>query len=133
MSDPSAMPVAKPKRVYVPAIGPRLKKLLFVVFALLAILGANSLYLTAVTFMGWSSGHSYENPFYLLMVLGHIVLGIIFTIPFILFGCFHLATARKRKNKRAIRVGYALFTVSIVVLITGLLLVRLGGICDFNE
>ncbi len=44
MSSPTATPTAKPKRVYVPAIGPRLKKLLFVVFGLLAIMGANSLY-----------------------------------------------------------------------------------------
>lgn len=133
MSSPTATPTAKPKRVYVPAIGPRLKKLLFVVFGLLAIMGANSLYLASVTFMEWNSGHSYQNQFYLLMFLGHIVLGMIFTIPFIVFGCMHLATARKRKNKRAIRVGYALFTVSIVVLITGLLLVRLGGIFDLKQ
>lgn len=124
---------ARPKRVYVPAIGPRLKKLLFVVFALLAVLGANSLYLASVTFMEWSSGHSYQNQFYLLMFLGHIALGLVFTVPFIVFGSLHLATARKRKNKRAIRVGYALFTVSIIVLITGLLLVRLGGVFDLKQ
>jgi tetratricopeptide (TPR) repeat protein len=133
MSERSVTPAAKPKRVYVPAIGPRLKKLLFVVFAMLAILGANSLYLASVTFMEWSSGHGYQNQFYLLMFLGHIVLGMIFIVPFIGFGFIHLATARKRKNKRAIRVGYALFTVSIVVLITGLLLVRLGGIFDLKQ
>ena len=69
MSDPSVTPAAKSKRVYVPAIGPRLKKLLFVVFTMLAILGANSLYLASVTFMEWSSGHGYQNQFYLLMFL----------------------------------------------------------------
>ena len=41
----------KPKRVYVPAIGPRLKILLNFVFVLLALLGANSLYLACITVM----------------------------------------------------------------------------------
>lgn len=129
----TARSTARPKRVYVPAIGPRLKKLLFVVFALLAVLGANSLYLASVTFMEWSSGHSYQNQFYLLMFLGHIVLGMAFTLPFLVFGTVHLATARKRKNKRAIRVGYALFVASLVILVTGFLLVRLGGVFDLKQ
>jgi hypothetical protein len=35
----------RPKVRYVPAIGPRLRKLLFVVFALFALLAVNSAYL----------------------------------------------------------------------------------------
>ena len=38
---------------YVPAIGPRLRILLFVVFALFALLGVNSVYLASVTFLEW--------------------------------------------------------------------------------
>jgi hypothetical protein len=124
---------APKKRAYVPAIGPKLKKLLYVLFALLALLGANSLYLATITFLEWESGETYQNHFYMSMFLGHLVLGFVFLIPFLVFGFIHLFTARKRKNKRAIRVGYALFIASLIVLATGLLLVRVGGVFDLKH
>ena len=37
------------RKRYVPVVGPRLKKLLFVVFGLFALLAVNSAYLVAVT------------------------------------------------------------------------------------
>ncbi len=37
------------KRAYIPAVGPRLKVLLYFVFALTALLGANSAYLAGIT------------------------------------------------------------------------------------
>ncbi len=119
-SSPTA--AAPPKRSYVPAIGPRLKKLLYVVFVLLALLGANSVYLASITVLG----EQYQNPFYLLMVLAHIVLGLLLLAPFLAFGLTHMLSSRKRKNKRAIRVGYTLFAVSVLVLVSGLLLMRIG-------
>ncbi len=121
------------KRKYVPAIGPQLKRLLYVLFALLSLLGANSLYLATITYLEWQSGHTYQNQFYLYMFLGHVVIGLIFLVPFLVFGIAHLVTARKRKNKRAIRVGYALFAISLVVLATGLLLVRIGDVFDLKH
>lgn len=121
------------KRKYVPAIGPKLKKLLYVLFALLALLGANSLYLATITFLEWQRGETYQNYFYMSMFLGHIGLGLLFLVPFLIFGFIHLFTARKRKNKRAIRVGYALFSVSLVVLATGLLLIRVGDVFDLKH
>jgi tetratricopeptide (TPR) repeat protein len=122
-------PPDRPKRAgYVPAIGPKLKKLLHLVFALLALLGANSLYLGTITFLEWRRGETYQNQFYLYMFLGHVILGLIFLLPFLIFGTIHMLTARRRKNKRAIRVGYALFLSSIVILVTGLLLIRIGDV-----
>jgi tetratricopeptide (TPR) repeat protein len=121
------------KRKYVPAIGPKLKKLLFVLFGMLSLLGANSLYLATITFLEWQRGESYQNQFYMAMFLGHVFLGLLFLVPFLVFGLIHLFTARKRKNKRAIRVGYALFALSLVVLGTGLLLVRVGEIFDLKH
>jgi len=121
------------KRVFKPAIGVKLKRLLFVVFALLSLLGANSLYLATITFLEWQRGETYQNQFYMAMFLGHVVLGLIFLVPFVLFGLIHMFTARKRKNKRAIRVGYALFAASLVVLGTGLLLVRVGDVFDLKQ
>ena len=48
---------------YVPAIGPRLKKLFQVVLFLVALLAANSVYLATVSARGWLAGPgvSYEN------------------------------------------------------------------------
>lgn len=110
---------------YVPAVGPRLKVLLWAVFAIIALLGANSLYMAAVSGLNWWTGRTYENWFSLWMALIHVALGLILIVPFLGFGLIHLATARKRKNRRAIRVGYGLFAISLLVLISGLLLMRL--------
>ena len=106
---------------YVPAVGPRLKKLLYFVFVLVALLGANSAYLASITFLGWLKEVPYENSFYMWMLLGHVVVGLLMIAPVIVFGVIHMFNARKRKNRRAVRVGYALFAVAIVVLLTGLL------------
>lgn len=111
----------------IPSVGPRLRVLMWMVFALVAILGANSVYLAAVTGLDWWSGQTYENWFYHWMFLAHLVLGLLLVVPWLVFGGIHIANTRHRKNKRAIKVGYALFIISIVVLISGLLLVRVDG------
>ncbi|MBW3540583.1 MAG: hypothetical protein KY476_09945, partial [Planctomycetes bacterium] len=118
----SPSPETPAKRRYVRAVGPRLKKLLYVLFALLALLGANSLYLVGVRVMNAVTGHSNENWLWTRMFLAHIVLGLVFVAPFVVFGVIHMWNTRGRKNRRAVRVGYALFATSVVVLVTGLLL-----------
>jgi tetratricopeptide (TPR) repeat protein len=124
-----AAPVAPVRRTYIPAVGPRLRILMWFVFALVALLGANSAYLGSVTFMSWNFGRTYENWFYMLMFAGHLLLGLLLVVPFIVFLGVHLLNTRLRKNKRAIRVGYALLIASLAVLVTGVLLMRvdLGG------
>jgi len=114
-------------RVYVPAVGPKNRKLLLVVFALVALLGANSGYLLSITALEQFTGHTYQNYFSLCMFLGHLVLGLLLIVPFVVFGVVHLWYARGRRNRRAVRIGYALFAVSLVLLITGVLLIRVGG------
>ncbi len=131
--DSSDQPIVRMRRLYVPAIGPQLRKLLVIVFTLLALLVANSLYLLAITICEWYFAETYQNQFTLLMFLGHVVLGLLFVVPFLIFAISHLFTARKRKNKRAIRVGYGLFATSIIVLTTGLLLVRVSSIFDLKN
>ena len=49
-TDPKTPPPAAPKR-YVRAIGPRLRWVLNLLWVLLALLGANSVYLLTITFM----------------------------------------------------------------------------------
>jgi hypothetical protein len=61
------------------AVGPRLRVLLHVLFALLALTGANSVYLASITLLNFlyrDQGVSYENWFYFLMFLGHVLLGL---------------------------------------------------------
>ncbi len=136
MSVPSTTPIEPllpQKKRYVRAVGPKLRKLLFVVFALVALLFANSGYLGSITFLEWSSGKVYQNYFYYLMFIGHIVLGLLLILPFVIFGFIHLLNARNRRNRRAVRVGYVLFATSILVLISGVLLVRLEGFFDLKH
>ncbi len=116
-----AAPV-RPK--YVRAVGPRLRILLAVVFALFALLGANSVYLSAITFLEWWRGLTYQNYFYMIMFGAHLVLGLLIVVPVILFGIIHIKNSHNRPNRRAVRVGYALFAVAIVLLVSGLALMR---------
>ena len=125
--------VARPKRQYVPAVGPKLRKLLMVVLALTALLTANSCYLLAISTLERINGQPYQNWFSLGMVLVHIVLGVLLIGPFLVFGIVHMFSSRKRKNRRAIRIGYALLVVSTGVLLTGLLLVRVVGVFDLKN
>ncbi|MEZ6033265.1 MAG: multiheme c-type cytochrome [Planctomycetaceae bacterium] len=126
MSGSNLSPPPKTARVGVtPAVGARLRILMRLVFALIALLGANSAYLAGVTCLSWTSGQTYENWFYMLMFCGHLVLGLVVIVPFLVFVFIHLVNTRNRKNKRAIRVGYALLAGSLVLLISGLLLIRI--------
>lgn len=126
---PPATPRPRSERkLYVPAITPGLRKLFVVVLGLLALLGANSGYLLSVTVLEALTGHVYQNYFYQLMFLGHVLLGLLLIAPFLVFGVQHMRNSWQRKNRRAVRVGYALFAASILVLVTGILLVRVAGI-----
>ncbi len=113
--------------VYVPAVGPRLKWLLLLVLGLVTLLGANAAYLAGITFLEWLTDQPYQNQFYHWMFLGHLVLGLLLIVPFVVFALIHLRHARKRPNRRAVRVGYALFVVSLVLLASGVALLRVGG------
>lgn len=135
MSAPSTTsPAAQPSpKKYVRAVGPRLRKLLLVVFALVALLGANSAYLAGITALEWAQGETYQNYFYQYMFLAHLALGLLLIVPFVVFGVVHLVNSRNRRNRRAVRVGYALFIVSILVLVSGLMLMRVSGLFDLKQ
>ncbi|MED5453295.1 MAG: multiheme c-type cytochrome, partial [Verrucomicrobiota bacterium] len=115
------------KRRYVRAVGPRLRILLFGIFVLFALLGANSAYLSSITFLEWVRGETYQNYFYQFMFLGHLILGLLILLPVIFFGIFHIKNAWNRPNKRAASVGYALFSISLILLLSGLALMRVEG------
>lgn len=121
------MRAAESKPKYVRTITPRLRVLLFVVFGLFGVLAANGLYLSTVTFLQWFRGEVYENHFYQLMFLVHLALGLIMITPVVVFGFMHMWKARNRKNRRAVRIGYALFAIALAILVSGILLMRVGG------
>src|SRR3989449_2109449 len=122
---PSATP---PKKKYVRAVGPKLRILLLFIFGLVAVLAANSVYLSAITFLEWlksDPNQTYQNWFYMVMFGAHLALGLLLVAPVIIFGAIHIKNAHDRPNRRAVKVGYLLFSTSLVVLVTGLLLTRI--------
>lgn len=129
----ASVPSPAPRPKHIPAVGPKLKRLLMVVFIILALLGANSGYLGAITALEYFTGDTFQDTFYLWMVLGHVALGLLLLAPFLAFGVIHMVTSWNRKNKRAIRVGYALFAACLVVLFSGLLLIRVVGVFDLKQ
>jgi tetratricopeptide (TPR) repeat protein len=116
------------RKKYVRAIGPRLRILLYCIFAAVAVLAANSVYLGAITFLEWLKNDpdtTYQNWFYMVMFGTHLGLGLLIVLPVVVFGIIHLKNSYDRPNRRAVRVGYLLFFTSLVVLVTGLLLTRI--------
>src|SRR5947209_8142295 len=109
-------------RAYTPAIGPRLRPLLWIILGGFALLGANGVYMASVTALTWYLGASQQTPFYMLMVALHLLLGFAILVPFLAFGVAHLVTSWNRPNRAAIRYGLMLLTTAVVLLISGLVL-----------
>lgn len=110
------------------AVGPQLKKLLMIVWGLLAVLGANSAYLAAISLLEWLSGHTLENYFFQWMFLGHVVLGLLLLVPFSLFIGFHFRNTITRRNRKAVNLGLGLLAVCVLIIVSGLLLLRVGPV-----
>lgn len=116
-----------PRKKYVRAVGPRLRLLLYCIFGAVAVLAANSIYLSSISFLEWLRSDpdtTYQNWFYMVMFGTHLLLGLLIILPIVIFGVIHIKNAYNRPNRRAVKVGYLLFAASLVVLITGLLLMR---------
>src|SRR5438034_6313226 len=127
-SDNAASRATPLRKKYVRAVGPRLRVLLLFIFGLVAVLAANSVYLGAITFLEWlkaGSNQTYQNWFYMVMFGAHLALGLLLVVPVVVFGAIHIKNAHDRPNRRAVKVGYLLFSTSLVVLVTGLLLTRI--------
>jgi len=70
MSTDNDSPTESRTKKYVRAVGPRLRLVLYLIFGLFALLGANSVYLASVTFLEWLQSDpntTYQNYFYMLM------------------------------------------------------------------
>lgn len=114
------MALGRNRKRYIPVVGPRLQKLLAIVFFLFALLSVNSVYLASITI----AGAGYQNWFYLIMFWIHLVLGLLMVVPVLAFGVLHIRNAWNRPNRRAIRAGLALFVVTNLVFLSGVVLMR---------
>jgi tetratricopeptide (TPR) repeat protein len=112
------------KRLREPVVGPRLRVLLLSVFALFALLSVTAVYLSMTTLMEWYTQTTYQGYFYQVVFLAHLILGLLIIVPVIVYGIVHMRRAWFRPNKRAVRVGYALFIAALGLLISGLVLTR---------
>jgi tetratricopeptide (TPR) repeat protein len=101
-----------------------LRLLLVAVLMLFALLTINSIYLGAVTFIEWLSSSVIQNYFYQWMFLGHLLLGLLLIVPAIVYGLIHIRNAHDHRNRRAVKAGYALFILTLVLLASGLALTR---------
>nr|VFJ57033.1 MAG: Cytochrome c554 and c-prime [Candidatus Kentron sp. DK] len=106
---------------------PSLTRLLLVVFGLFAVLGIDSVWLAGITALEWATGQVFQDRFYQLVFLAHVVLGIVGIVPVVLFGARHGKIAWRRPNRQAARAGVALFATAMVLLASGIALTRLGG------
>ena len=97
------------------------------------MLAVNSIYLLSVRALEAATGKTYQDWFYLVMFLLHLVLGLAIVLPVVVFGILHLKNARHRPNRRAVRVGYALFTTALVLLASGFVLTRIEGVIEVRD
>lgn len=115
------------------AVGPGLRKLLFVIFGLVALMGVNSIYLVTVTLAEWKTGQVLQNYFSLWMFLAHLGLGLVLTPLVLIFGFLHIRNTHSFPNRRAVYAGYALFGTSLLLIISGFLLMRLEGLFEIRD
>ncbi len=114
-------------------IGPALKPWLVVVLGLFAVLALNSFYLISITIAERWSDSLLQDSFYQWMFLGHLGLGLLFVVPLVVFGLWHLRNSWSHPNRRAVKAGLALFAVSLVLLISGVFLTRIEGIIEVRS
>jgi tetratricopeptide (TPR) repeat protein len=123
-----APPLPRRRAPYEPVVSPSLKIVLIFLFLCMALLGVTGFYLLALHVFEAMSGQTYTKQFTLWMFLGHIAVGVVVTLPFLLFGICHWWTARYRPNRLAVKLGLGLFGAGVVVAVSGLALIQLSGL-----
>jgi tetratricopeptide (TPR) repeat protein len=117
----------KPVRRAQRAVGPRLRWLLIAVLALFTLLAVNSAYLGLITLLEWLNGQTYQDYTYQLMFLFHLLVGLLFVLPALVFIGAHMRNTWRRPNRRAVYAGLGLFGAVLILLLSGVLLVRFEG------
>jgi tetratricopeptide (TPR) repeat protein len=122
MSDPERTP-----RQF-SALTPRLRRLLRVILIAFVLMIWNSLWLLVSTASGRVTGVSTESLLTIWIFLLHVVLGLLLVVPVVVYGFCHLLRARRSPNFNARRVGYVLFASSLLLLLSGIVLLRVEAI-----
>lgn len=112
--------------LFLSPVTPGLKRLLAIVFGLFAVLGVNALYLAGVTMLEWMTERVFQDHFYQIMFLIHLVAGLVAIVPVVAFGALHGRRGWRLPNRRASRAGLGLLATAIVLLASGVALTRLG-------
>ncbi len=120
------MAVTASPRSIIPVLTPALRRLLLVVLIGGGLMVVNSLYLLAVTVAERLSGLVLQDQVYLVLFLGHLLLGLILMPPVLVFGALHFRRAWLRPNRYAIRAGMALYVTLVALFVSGILLTRFG-------
>lgn len=130
---PTPEPPPRPRRTARPAVGPALAPWLAALFGLFALLCVNAVYLGAVTALEAATGEVYQDWFYLYAFLGHLVLGALILVPAAVFILGHMRNTRGRPQRRVIRAGYGLLAALVVLLVSGVALLRLDGLVLISD
>ena len=107
-----------------PVITLSMRRLLVAVLVIISLLIVDSVYLGTVSLVQWLTDRFIENGFYQVMFLIHLVLGLLVTVPTIVFGIMHLRRAIHRPNRLAVRLGLGLFITTLILFISGIALTR---------
>ncbi|MEM7705712.1 MAG: multiheme c-type cytochrome [Pseudomonadota bacterium] len=123
---PADTPQSRPGRgkMYKDVIGPRLKPVLTAVLTLFALLSINAIYLSAVSLLEFFTGRALQDTFFQYMFLAHVVLGLLFVVPALIYAAGHYRRAHRRPNRRAVRAGQGILFAGVVLLLSGLVLTR---------
>ncbi len=105
-------------------VSPALRKLLIVVLVLFAALVVDSTYLASISFLEWAQGEHLQGFAYQAAFLLHLALGFLITVPAIVYGIAHLRRAFNQPNRLAVRLGLTLFSIVLLLIVTGVLLTR---------
>ena len=115
------------------AVTPRLRRILRGVLLGFALMVIDSLYLLGVRLLDWLESGGSDTLLSIWAFLLHVVLGLLLVVPVIVYGIGHMRRARRSPNHNARRVGYVLFFASVVLLISGVLLLRIEGLPQLFE
>src|SRR5271154_5158976 len=110
----SAPPTARPAGV----LQPWQRRLYRILLVPLGLIAANSIYLVAFT---------RDTSFFYAMLLLHLALGLLLAIPFFVFALTHAKRMIRMWNKRAKAAGFAIVTLSLVCVATGLFMTFKGA------
>lgn len=110
------------------AVTPRLRRILLLVLVGFGLMSIDSIYLLGVRFFAEVAATPSDTLLSIWAFLIHVILGLLLVVPVVLYGFGHLLRARRSPNQNARRVGYVLLATSLILLISGVLLLRVEGL-----